>query len=162
VELYLGTFLLQLGTFIVLYFLLKKYAFGPLMNVMNKRAQYIEDQLSSAEKSREEAARLAEEHRTAIQNAKKEAHELLENARRSGEKQAADILAAAEAEAKRIKEEALADIAREKELAIAELRDQVAALSVSLAGKIISRELDASKHKDLYEKAIQEMGERVC
>jgi F-type H+-transporting ATPase subunit b len=86
----------------------------------------------------------------------------MENARRAGEKQAADIVAAAEAEAKRMKDEAVADIHREKEAAIAELRDQVAELSVLLAGKIIAKEVDASKHKALFDEAVKEMGERVC
>lgn len=156
-----GTMLFQLVVFIILFLLLKKYAFGPLMSVMNKRAEYIQDQLSTADKNREEAERLAQEHRTAIQNAKQEAHDMLENARRSGEKQAADLIAAAEAEAKRLKDEAVADIAREKELAIAELRDQVGTLSVMLAGKILSKELDAAKHQALFDEAVKEMEARV-
>lgn len=161
-EINIYSLLFQLGTFIVLYLLLKKYAFGPLLRVMSERSQYIENQIKSAEKNREEAERLAEEHRAAIQQAKQEAHDLLENARRSGEKQAVGIIAAAEAEAKHIKDQAIADINREKELALAELRDQVGELSVMLAGKIIGKELDAAKHKDLFDEAVKEMGEQVC
>lgn len=86
---------------------------------------------------------------------------MLENARRSGEKQAADIIAAAEAEARRLKEEAVADIGREKEQAIAELREQVGNLSVLLAGKIVSKELNEEGHKALFEEAVKEMGVRV-
>ena len=160
-DLQIGTMLVQLLTFLVLFLILRKFAFGPLMKVMNDRAQHIENQITTAEKSREEVERLAEEHRSAIQNAKKEASEMLENARRSGEKQAADILAAAESEARRIREEATAEINREKEQAIAELREQVGALSVLLAGKIISKELSADAHKALFEEAVKEMGVRA-
>jgi F-type H+-transporting ATPase subunit b len=160
-EFQLGTMLVQLGTFLVLFLLLRKYAFGPLMRTMDERAQYIENQISSAEKSREEAERLAEEHRAALANAKKEASELIENARRNADKQANDLIAAAEAEAKRLKDEAKAEIAREKEQAIAELREQVGTLSALLAGKIIQKELDAEAHKALFEEAVKEMGVRV-
>lgn len=160
-ELQLGTMLVQLGVFVVLFLLLKKFAFGPLMRVMNERAQYIENQINTAEKNREEADRLASEHRASIEKAKQDAHELMENARRTGEKQAADIIAAAETEARRLKEEAVADINREKEQAIAELREQVGNLSVLLAGKIVSKELNAEGHKALFEEAVKEMGVRV-
>ncbi|MGB8956110.1 MAG: F0F1 ATP synthase subunit B [Tumebacillaceae bacterium] len=157
----LGSMIIQLLVFLVLFLLLRKYAFGPLMRVMNERANYIENQITTAEKNREEATRLADEHRSNVANAKKEASELLENARRNGEKQAADIIAAADAEARRLKEEAAAEINREKEKAIAELREQVGALSVALAGKIISKELNAEAHKALFEEAVKEMGVRV-
>lgn len=161
-EFFLGNAIFQLIVFGLLFLFLKRVAFGPLMAKMNERQQYIENQISAAEQNREEAEKLARQHQEAIQSAKKEAAELMENARRTGEKQAADIIAAAEAEAKRIKEEAVADINREKELAIAELRGQVAELSVLLAGKIIGKEVDAAKHKALFDEAIKEMGERVC
>ena len=157
----IGTMLVQLITFFVLFLLLRKFAFGPLMKVMSDRAQYIENQITTAENSRAEVERMAEEHRTAIANAKKEAAEMLENARRSGDKQAADIVATAEAEARRLREEATAEIQREKELALAEVREQVSALSVLLAGKIIHQELNAEGHKALFEEAVKEMGVRA-
>jgi len=157
----LGTMLVQLGTFLVLFLLLRKFAFGPLMRAMNERSQYIENQINSAEKNRVEAERLAEEHRTAMNAAKKEASEIVENARRSAEKQAQDIREAAEAESRRIRDEALAEITREKDQAIQELREQVGMLSATLAGKIIAKELDAEAHKALFEEAVKEMGVRV-
>jgi len=160
-EIQLGTMLAQLLAFVILFLLLRKYAFGPLMKTMNERAQHIENQISTAEKNRQEAERLAEEYRTSLANAKKEASDMLENARRNGEKQAADIIAAAEAESVRLKQEAMAEINREKDKAIAELRDQVGALSVLLAGKIIDKELNAEAHKALFEEAVKEMGVRA-
>ena len=155
----IGSMLLQLIVFVILFLLLKKYAFGPLMRVMNERSNYIANQITTAEKNREEVERLAEEHKAAVANARTE--EMLDNARRSGEKQAADIIAAAESEARRLREEATAEITREKENAIAELREQVGSLSVLLAGKIISQELSAESHKALFEEAVKEMGVRA-
>jgi F-type H+-transporting ATPase subunit b len=161
VQFELGTMIFQLVAFLLLFLLLRKFAFGPLMRMMSERAQYIETQISTAEKGREEVERLTEENRIALNNAKKDAHEMMENARRTGEKQAADIVAAAEEEARRIREEAVATINREKDQAIAELREQVGNMSVLLAGKIIAKELNAESHKALFEEAVKEMGVRV-
>jgi F-type H+-transporting ATPase subunit b len=161
-DIQVGTAIFQLIAFLILYWFLKKYAFGPLMKMMNDRQQYIENQILAAEKGREEAERLAEEHRQMLQAARKEAHELIENARRTGDKQAQEIIAAAEAEAKRLHAEAVAEIRREKEKALAELRDQVAELSVLLASKIIARELDNKDHQALLEEAVKEMGQQLC
>lgn len=158
----LGTMLFQLLLFLVLFLFLKKVAFGPVMKVMNERQQHIENQISSAENSRKEAEELVNKHRQELEAVKREAAGMMENARRVGEKQAVDIIATANQEAKRIKDEALADITREKELALAELHDQVGALSVILAGKIISKEMDSNNYKDLFNEAVKEMGERVC
>lgn len=154
--------LFQLIVFLILFMFLKRVAFGPLMKMMNDRQKYIEDQIATAERNREEAEKLAQEHRAAMDAAKREAHEMLENARRNGEKQAAEIIAAAEAEAKRLQAEAKAEIAREKDRALAELREQVGELSVLLAQKIIAKEIDANKHKALFEEAVKEMEARVC
>lgn len=162
VELQIGTMLFQLIIFLLLFWFLKRVAFGPIMRIMNERQQYIENQISTAEQNRQEAEKLAQEHREAMEAAKKEAHAMMENARRNGEKQAADIIAAAEAEAKRIQAEAAAEINREKERALAELREQVGELSVLLAKKIITKEIDANKHKALFEEAVKEMEARVC
>lgn len=161
-HIYFGDVLFQLVVFVLLFLFLRRVAFKPIMKMMSDRQSHIESQIATAEQNRVEAEKLAAEHRASIQAAKKEAADMLENARRSGEKQAADIIAAAEAEAKRVKTEAIADIQREKEIAMADLRDQIGALSVELAGKIVGKELDAKAHKTLFEEAVKEMGERVC
>ncbi|ADG07845.1 ATP synthase F0 subunit B [Kyrpidia spormannii] len=160
-EFELGTALVQLIAFLILLWFLSKFAWKPLVKMLNDRREYIENQLSSAEREREEAERVLEEHRALVEKARQDAHEWMENARRTSERQAAEILAAAETEARRIKEEALAEIQSEKEKALAELRDQVGELSVMLAGRILAKELDAKSHRELVDRALAEMGDRV-
>lgn len=160
-EFELGTAIVQLIAFLILFWFLAKYAWGPLVKMLNDRREYIENQISAAEREREEAERILEEHRKLVEKARRDAHEWMENARRTSERQASEILAAAEAEARRIKEEALAEIQSEKEKALAELRDQVGELSVLLAGRILAREIDTGSHRELVERALAEMGDRV-
>ncbi|UOF91583.1 F0F1 ATP synthase subunit B [Fodinisporobacter ferrooxydans] len=157
-----GTMLAQLVIFLLLYWFLKKYAFGPLMKMMKARQEYIESQIHVAEQNRTEAEKLAAEHRQAIEAAKRDAHELMENGRKTGERQAQEILKAAEEEARRLKEEALTDIAREKENAIAELKEQVGLLTVLLAEKVVAKEIDLARHQVLIDDAVKELGDRVC
>lgn len=162
IEIQVLTALFQILILVLLFFFLRRFAFRPLMKVLNDRQNYIEKQVSDAENSRIEAAALIQKHQEQIAQSKRDASELLETARRTGEQQAVSIVEAAREEAKRIKEEAISDITREKELAVSELREQIGFLSVSLAEKILAREVNASVHAGLLDQAVRELGEQLC
>jgi len=159
VEINLGSMLFQLLAFIILFILLKKYAFGPLLGVMEKRQQQIDDQIKSAETNRQEADRLLKEQNETMQKSRIEAHQIIENAKASSEKQALDILDNAKAEAERIKNQALQEIKLEKEKAVAELREQVGALSVLIAAKMIEKEIDEKTQSKLIDDIMKQVGE---
>lgn len=154
-----GSMIFQLLAFIVLFILLKKYAFGPLLGVMEKRQKQIDDQIKSAETNRQEADRLLKEQNDELQKSRIEAHQLIENAKASSEKQALDILDNAKVEAERIKNQALQDINLEKEKAVAELREQVGALSVLIAAKMIEKEIDEKTQSKLIDDIMKQVGE---
>lgn len=153
-----STFVIQIVAFLVLYLLLSKYAFGPLFNIMAERKRYIQEQLDNAANSKEEAAKLLNEQTAALQATKQEAYTILEQARVSSEKQAEEIVRQAKAEATRLKDEAVSDIESEKNKAIASLRSEVAGLSVSIASKIIEKNVDAKEQEQLVEKSLKELG----
>lgn len=154
-----GTALYQLFIFIVLFLLLRKYALGPIMGVMNARSEKIANDISAAEKNRQEALKLMEEQKAELKAARQDAQKVLETARVSAEKQAEDIVAKAKEEAEQFKKNAQTDIAREKEQAMAALREQVGALSVMLATKIIEKELDGQQQEKLVSDFLKEVGE---
>ncbi|WP_407081131.1 F0F1 ATP synthase subunit B [Evansella halocellulosilytica] len=149
----------QLVAFFVLLLLLKKFAFGPVMNMMEKREKHIAEQISSAEKNREEAEKFLAEQREAIQKAHTEAKEIVENAKKISEQQASDIVTSARQDAERIKDTALAEIQQEKEQAISALREQVSSLSVLVAAKVIEKELDEKEQEKLIQETLKEVGE---
>jgi len=151
-------FLIQLVAFLILLYLLQRYAFKPLFGVMEKRRQMVLEQMETAQKNRDEAQRLLEEQKQALQQARKEAYEIIEQAKATGAKQAEDIIAAARSEAARLKEEALRDIESEKNKAVAALKAQVSGLSVMIASKIIEKQLDEQTQRELVEKYLQEVG----
>ncbi len=157
----LGTMLVQLVAFIILLWLVNKFAMKPAMKVLTDRQTYIETQISGAEESQKEAARLVEEQRQVLAQSKKEAYELLERAKMQKERDAEEIIKAAQERAERMIKDATLEIANEKNKAIAELREQVGSLSVMLASKIIEKELDASKQRETIDEFLQQVGGQI-
>jgi F-type H+-transporting ATPase subunit b len=154
-----GDIVFQLAMFIILLALLKKFAWAPLMGIMQQREDHISGEIEAAEKSRIEANKLLEETRAELKTSRQEAQALVENAKKIGEDQKVEIIAAARAEAERLKESAKVEIEQQKEQAMAALREQVASLSVLIASKVIEKELNAADQDKLINEYIQEAGE---
>ena len=154
-----GDIIFQLVMFLLLLFLLKKFAWGPLMGIMIARQEHIASEINAAENSRLEAQKIIEEQRNMLKEARNEAQILMENARKQGDIQREEIVALARAEAERLKETAKLEIDTQKEKAVAAIREQVAHLSVLIASKVIERELSAQDQDALINEYIKEAGE---
>lgn len=155
-----GDILFQLVMFIILLALLKKFAWGPLMGIMQQREEHIANEIEAAEQSRAEAKKLLEEQRSLLKEARTEAQGLIDNAKKQGDVQREEIIAAARTESERIKESAKLEIGQQKEQAVAAIREQVASLSVLIASKVIEKELSAADQEKLINEYIQEAGEK--
>src|SRR5699024_6183570 len=105
-----GDMLVQLFFFIVLILLVRKYAWGPVVDMMKKREDYIAGEIEAAEKSRAEAEKASEEAAARLKQTKQEAQQIIEDAKNAGLNQEKDIVASAEKEADRIKEAAQEEI----------------------------------------------------
>jgi F-type H+-transporting ATPase subunit b len=154
-----GDIIFQLVMFLILLALLKKYALGPVMNIMKQREEHIANEINSSEEINKEAKKLVEEQRELLKQARVEAQSLVENAKKLGEQQKEDIIQAARSEAGRLKDAALKEIEQEKEQAVAALREQVASLSVLIASKVIEKELNEQEQEKLINDYINEVGE---
>ena len=154
-----GDALFQLVMFVILLFLLKKFAFGPLMGIMTQREEHVASEINAAEASRLEASKHLEEQRELLKQSRVEATQLIENAKQQGEAQREDIIVQARTEAERMKESAKREIVQEKEKAVVALREQVASLSVLIASKVIEKELSEADQEKLINHYIQEAGE---
>ncbi|WP_051045205.1 F0F1 ATP synthase subunit B [Halalkalibacterium ligniniphilum] len=156
-----GSIIYQLVAFLTLLALLNKFALKPLMGVMQKREEMINEQIDSAEKDRKAAQQYLEEQRKEVEKARQEAQEIIQNAKKLSEQQGQDIIKAARDEAERLKDAALAEIGREKEQAVASLREQVASLSVLIATKVIEKELDEKEQEKFIQEYLKEVGEEL-
>lgn len=146
--------------FLILYWLLSKYAFGPLFSIMEQRRKLISEQLSTAEKSRQEAASSMAEQKAALDEARKEAYAIIEQARTTSTKQADEIVQSAKNEASRLKDDALKDIESEKNKAIAALRSEVGGISVKIASKIIEKQVDEKAQEQIVNQYLKEVGSK--
>ena len=154
-----GDIAFQLVSFIILLVLLRKYAWGPLMGIMKERQSHINSEIDAAEQSRQEAKTYLETQVEELKKAREEAKAIIDSAKKQGEAQGEAIIKASRDEAERVKEAALAEIASEKEKAVATLRQEVAALSVKIASKVIAKELDENSQEKLINEYLKEVGE---
>ncbi|MFE6797527.1 F0F1 ATP synthase subunit B [Paenibacillus chitinolyticus] len=152
------SFVFALVAFGILYWLLSKYAFGPLLATMEERRKLIADQMNSADASRVQAEQMLEEQKQVIQEARKEAYQMIEQAKLTSSKQAEQIVDKAKSEADRVKEEAVREIESEKNKAVAALRGQVSAMSVMIASKIIEKQVDEKSQEELVNHYLNEVG----
>ena len=155
----IGDFILIAGSFLLLIFLVKKYAWGNLTNILDERAEKISSDIDGAESARKKAEELASKREAELAGSRSEAKTIIENARETAEKSRADILAEAKLEAGRLKEKANQEIAQNKAEALQSVKGEVADLTISLAGKIISQNLDGHAHKELIDQYIDQLGE---
>ena len=155
----LGDFILIAGSFLLLIFLVKKYAWGNITSVLDERAEKISSDIDGAEEARKKAEELASKREAELAGSRTEAKTIIENAKETAEKSKADILAEAKLEAGRLKEKANQEIAQNKAEALQSVKGDVADLTISLAGKIISQNLDSQAHKELIDQYIDQLGE---
>lgn len=155
----IGDFILIAGSFLLLIFLVKKYAWGNITSVLDERAEKISSDIDGAEEARKKAEELASKREAELAGSRTEAKTIIENAKETAEKSKADILAEAKLEAGRLKEKANQEIAQNKAEALQSVKGDVADLTISLAGKIISQKLDGQAHKELIDQYIDQLGE---
>ncbi|MFY7664970.1 F0F1 ATP synthase subunit B [Flavobacterium sp.] len=154
----LGLFFWQVIIFVGLILLLRKFAWKPILDAVNEREEGIKNALQSAENARKEMQLLQADNERILQEARIERDALLKEAREMREKMIADSKQDAQAEGARMIEQAKAAIAAEKNAAMAELKNQVSALSIEIAEKLVKQELtDKAAQTKLIEKLLTEV-----
>lgn len=146
------------GSFLILLVLLKKFAWGPITDIMKKREDQIANDLDSAEQSRLKAAKMEEERQQKLMSSQSEAAEIIKTAKDSGESSRQKILDETKEEVSRLKDKAQADIEMQKETAMTSVKDDVADLSLQIAAKILNKELTADAHESLINQYIEGLG----
>ena len=152
-----GLMIWTLVTFVVVLIVLKKYAFGPIQQMIDARRTAITADLDAAETAREEAQASLAEYRQQLAEARKEAARIVDDARKVGEERRAADVAALEAETVRLKEQAKAEIAGETRQALAVIKQHVAELTMAATEKVVRSQLDAAEQKRLIDEALADV-----
>jgi len=153
-----GLFFWQSIIFIALIFLLRKFAWGPILNAVNDREQSIEKALESAEEAKKKMAQLTSDNENLLNQARAERDAMLKEAKEIKEGIVSDAKGIANKESEKIIASARESIQHEKMAAITELKNQVASLSIEIAEKILKDELSsADKQKAIIDNVVKDI-----
>jgi F-type H+-transporting ATPase subunit b len=143
--------------FLVVLFVLKRYAFGPVQQMIDARRERIQSALDEADASRAEARNLLEEHKKLIGQAKTESEEILSEARRVADAQRERVKAETEEDRQRRLEETRRQIEQATTQALGQIRDEVGKLSLLAAEKITRKSLTGDDQQRLIDEALAEI-----
>ena len=152
-----GLMIWTIVCFGIAFWVLKRYAFGPIQKGIDARRERIRESLDEADRAREEARKLLEEHRKLIAQARVEAEEIRAEVRRDAEALRERAREETEADRERRPEETRRQIEAETARSLAQIRREVAELTLLAATKVTGKVLDESDHKRLIEDAIGEL-----
>lgn len=146
-----GLMFWTLVIFVILLFVLSRFAFKPITAAVVAREAALQKAIDDAKRDREEAARVLAEHRAALDASRADAQRLIVEGREAGERVRAEIVEQARAEQQEMMERVRREIASEKERAIAELRREAVDLAIRGASKVIEKNLDDASNRRLVE-----------
>lgn len=154
-EFSVGLFFWQLVIFVSLIFLLRKFAWKPILSAVEERETKISDALDLAERTKQEMTQLKAQNEELIMQARQERDDILKMARETGDKIISDARSKSIADGDKIKADALAAILIERQKAITEIKNQVATLSLDVAEKLVRQDLsNEARQKELAEKLV--------
>jgi len=154
----IGLLFWMLVTFLTVFFLLKKFAWKPILNMLQEREDSIEQALKSADKAREKMEKLQADNQRILNEARSEREKIFREAHEVKDKIIGEAREQAIRDKDKIMNDARASIEAEKNMAIREIRNTAAELSVQIAEKLLRHELsNDQKQKKLVEQLINEM-----
>ena len=153
--------LVAIVQFLILFFLLQRFLWGPIQRTLQARAERIREGLAAAEAAKRDRTQMKAEIEKLLTEARREAATIAERATKAAELAAADIRAEAKTEADRLRERAEVEADQLHQQAFAQLRSEVASMAVLAASKILGREVDANTHRSLIERSLDEAGSEL-
>jgi F-type H+-transporting ATPase subunit b len=152
-----GLMIWTIVCFLIALWVLKKYAFGPIQQMIDTRRERIRESIEEADRAREEARTLLEEHRKLIGKAKADAEGILAEARKMADSQRERVREETEADRQRRLEDTRKQIEAETQRALDQIRAEVAELTLVATAKVTGKVLDRDDQRKLIEDAISEL-----
>lgn len=146
---------------LTIFFVGKKYLFGPVTKIIEERQKEIDDMYESAGKAEQEAKTMEAEYRQKLDVASETSERLVKEAVARGQAREEEILRQANAEADAIRAKASADIAQEKKKAVNEAKDEISVIAMAIAGKVVGRSITEQDNADLVDQFIDGLGDGV-
>ena len=153
------TFVAQICNLFIQVYLIKRFLFKPVNEMLEKRKALADAQIREAEKAKADADAMKTEYEQNMKEAKEKANEILITAQKTAALQSEEMLKEATAQAAALKSKAESDIAQEKRKAVNEIKDEIGGMAVEIAGKVIEREISEEDHAKLIDEFIANVGE---
>lgn len=150
--------IIQAIGFLILLWLLKKFLFGPIQDIMQRRREEVVESYEKNERARQELEGLKKSYETMVADIENEARQKMEQTVKEAQKLAQEILTETRQEADEMRERAFYDINQEKKKALTELRNEVIDLSMQLTTKMIQKSMDKKTAEKLVDDFIGELG----
>ena len=153
------TALFALANFLFLFFMLRRFLFKPVMKMIDDRQKEIDGLYKDAEDAKKDAQAKQQEDDRKLSAAQQTSEQLVREAVARGQSREEEILRQANAQASAMMDKAADDIAREKKKAVNDAKDEISVIALSIAGKVVGRELNDADHARLVDGFIEELGE---
>lgn len=155
------TALFTLVNTVVLFFVLKKLLFKPVMKVIDDRQKEIDGMYTDADNAKKTAQAMEAEYRQKLEMATQTGEQLVKEATVRGQNREEEIIRNANAQAEAIRAKAEADALQEKKKAINEAKDEISGIALAIAGKVVGKTLDGADQSRLVDSFIAELGDGV-
>ena len=155
------TLILQICNLLLQMWLFKKFLLKPVQNILAKRQELANAELDAAAAAREEAENAKKEYELHLTGAREEAAALVRSAAQTAQTRSEQIILEAKEEAASIRAKASADIAQERKSAVNEIKNEISGIAVSIASKVVEKEIREEDHDKLIQDFIDQMGEAV-
>lgn len=143
---------------LILFLLMKKFLIGPVMGIIEKRKELIEEQLSNASKAEKTAMELKLQYENSIKDTDAQTNEMLEAARKKAAAEYDRIVKDADKKAEKMISEADKMIQSEREKMLREMQSEIAGLAMIAAAKVVNEKTDDNKNQSLYEDFLKKAG----
>ena len=152
------TALFTLLNFLAVFFVGKRFLWGPVTKMVQDRQKEIDDMYSEADTARASAKAMEEEYQGKLSDARATSEQIVRDAVSRGQAREEEIIRQANAEASAMMDKAVADIALEKKKAINDAKDEIAGIAMEIAGKVVGRQLSDADQAKLVDQFIDELG----
>lgn len=152
-----GLMIWTLVCFAIVFFVLRKYAFGPIQKTLDERRTRIRESLDEADRARAEAQQLLADHHALVARARGDAEGILSEARKVADSQRERLKEELDADRTRRVEETRREIEAETRRALDQIRGEVADLTLEATAKVTGKVLDEADHRRLIEEAIGDL-----
>lgn len=151
--------LISLANLLIMFFILKRFLFKPVKKVVSERQQQVDKLYGDAEESRNAAAEMKREYEERLAAAREEADGLVRSAVQTAQRRSDAIVSDASSQASHIKQKAEEEIAQERRQMLLDVRGEISDIAVSIASKVVGREVNKQDHDSFVDEFIRNVGE---